>query len=307
MAISSHLKLKGFCPITSLLPIGPREGEQHINEEDIYSLLDSKEGEEVCLILLGGVNYLTGQVLDMKNISKKAKEKGVIVGFDLAHAVGNIELKLHEWGTDFAVWCTYKYLNSGPGGIGGCFVHEKYANDFTIPRLSGWWAHDKRSRFLMGSSLELQEGAFGFQISNPPILCLASLRASLDIYEEAGMKAFTEKSKLLTGKNCLHKTKLLVVDVFHLFLDYLESLLMEKLPKSVNIITPFDSGKRGCQLSLTLTMGRKVLKLLKEKGVVCDFREPNFVRVAPNPLYNTFADVWNFVNILSLLLCQRDE
>ncbi|MFN0157481.1 MAG: kynureninase [Bacteroidota bacterium] len=275
-AVKSQIKFHGFDPERSLVELSPRPGETTLRIEDIEEMLEI-EGEATALILLGGVNYYTGQVFDMERITKSAQTKGCIVAFDLAHAAGNIPLHLHDWGVDFAVWCSYKYLNAGPGSTAGCFVHERHARSFDLPRFSGWWGHNKSTRFQMLAEFDPIPGAESWQLSNPSILPLAALRSSMEIFDEAGMTMLRAKSEKLTG--------------------YLEFLL-RALP-GVSILTPSDQSQRGCQLSLQIGQkGRVVFESLTRQGVICDWREPDVIRVAPVPLYNTFSDVFEFVKIL---------
>jgi len=261
-----------------LIELAPREGETILRTEDIEKVL-RENGDEIALVLLGGVNYYTGQAFDFERITRAGHAVGAVVGFDLAHAAGNLELKLHEWNVDFAAWCSYKYLNSGPGGIAGVFVHERHAESFELPRFAGWWGHDKETRFLMRDEFKPMRGAEGWQLSNPPIFQLAALRASLDIFDDAGMKNLREKSIKLT--------------------DHLEFLLGEIEDERIEIITPKESAMRGCQLSIRVKNSDKTLfKAISEKGVIADWREPDVIRVAPVPLYNSFTDVWKFAQIL---------
>lgn len=261
-----------------LIELAPRDGETILRIEDIENTL-RENADEIALILLGGVNYYTGQAFDMRRITEIGREIGAVVGFDLAHAAGNLFLQLHDWNADFAAWCSYKYLNSGPGGIAGVFVHEKHADSFDLPRFAGWWGHDKETRFLMDDEFIPMKGAEGWQLSNPPIFQMASLRASLEIFEEAGIRNLREKSIKLT--------------------DYLEFLLNEIHDERIEIITPKNSEERGCQLSIRVKNADKSLfKAISAKGVIADWREPDVIRVAPVPLYNSFADCWKFVEIL---------
>jgi kynureninase len=235
--------------------------------------------------MLGGVRYITGQAFEMESITKAAQAQGCSVGFDLAHAIGNIPLALHDWNVDFAVWCSYKYLNSGPGGIAGCFVHERHAENTNLPRFAGWWGHDKATRFLMRPEFKAIAGAEGWQLSNPPILQLASLRASLELFDAAGMPALRKKSELLTG--------------------YFEFLLQSTLPEKIALITPTDSRQRGCQLSLLIKnrsrdQARAIYESLLKNDCICDWREPAVIRATPIPLYNTFSDVHRFVELLRI-------
>ncbi len=277
-AVESQIKHHGYSIEQALIKLTPRENESIIRTEDIAEIIE-REGDEIALIMLGGVNYYTGQVFDFEKVSKLGKNKGIIVGFDLAHAVGNIKLELHKWGVDFAVWCSYKYLNSGPGSIAAAFIHEKHHNS-NLPRFAGWWGHNKEDRFTMPNEFEAIRSAEGWQLSNPPILSLAAIRASLSIFDEIGIDKLVAKSKKLT--------------------DYLLFLLNTIQTDRIDIITP---DKRGCQISIRVKMGDKDLfdKITKE-GVVADWREPDVIRIAPVPLYNSFLDVFNFYNILKSVI-----
>jgi kynureninase len=281
-AVKSQIRFHGFDPASSLIEFSPRRGEDTIRPQDIEARIE-KEGESMALIMLGGVNYATGQLFDMERITAAGHAKGCLVGFDLAHAAGNVILKLHDWDVDFAAWCTYKYLNAGPGSIAGCFVHERHANNPDLPRFAGWWGHDKKTRFLMGPDFHFITGAEGWQLSNPPILPLAALRASMDIFDEAGMEKIRAKSVLLTG--------------------YLEFLLDQHRHENFSVITPRDPQQRGAQLSIrTGKNGRVLCERLAARGVICDWREPNIIRAAPAPLYNSFIDVYRFVEIFLALV-----
>lgn len=276
-AVQSQIKYHGFAPETSLVELSPRPDETHIRTEDIESLIE-KEGNSIALIMLGGINYYSGQAFEMERITKAGHAKDCVVGFDLAHAAGNLVLNLHQWEVDFGVWCSYKYLNGGPGCIAGCFVHERHANSFDLPRFAGWWGQNKEKRFLMGPDFEAIPGAEGWQISNPPILSLAALRASMDIFDEVGIEKLRTKSLQLTG--------------------YLEYLLDQIPGDEVTILTPRATNQRGCQLSLRVQKkGKALFEKLKQNGIVCDWREPDVIRVAPTPLYNRFEEVHNFVQI----------
>lgn len=276
-AVQSQIKYHGFAPETSLVELSPRPDETHIRTEDIESLIE-KEGNSIALIMLGGINYYSGQAFEMERITKAGHAKDCVVGFDLAHAAGNLVLNLHQWEVDFGVWCSYKYLNGGPGCIAGCFVHERHANSFDLPRFAGWWGQNKEKRFLMGPDFEAIPGAEGWQISNPPILSLAALRASMDIFDEVGIEKLRTKSMQLTG--------------------YLEYLLDQIPGDEVTILTPRATNQRGCQLSLRVQKkGKALFEKLKQNGIVCDWREPDVIRVAPTPLYNRFEEVHNFVQI----------
>ena len=273
-AVESQIKHHGFSPGTSLIKLRPRDGEFAIRTEDIQTIID-REGDEISLIMLGGVNYYTGQVFDFESITKLGQAKGINIGFDLAHAAGNIKLELHKWGVDFAVWCSYKYLNSGPGSVAAAFVHEKH-HATNLDRFAGWWGHNKEDRFKMPDRFNPIQSAEGWQLSNPPILSLAAIRASLSIFDEVGMDKLVAKSKELT--------------------NYLLYLLNTIDTDRIEIITPEE---RGCQLSIRVKNGNKNLfDAITEKGVVADWREPDVIRVAPVPLYNSFKDVFNFYSIL---------
>jgi kynureninase len=277
-AVESQIRFHGFDPRTSLHIIEPRPGERTLRTEDIEQLLHDG-GEEIALVLLGGVNYYTGQLFDMERVTRAGHGKGCYVAFDLAHAAGNVPLKLHDWGLDFACWCSYKYLNSGPGSVAGCFVHERHAHNSGLPRLQGWWGHQKETRFDMPPKFQAIPGAEGWQLSNPPILSLAPVKASLEIFDEIGMVALREKSLLLTG--------------------YLEFLLDEIATDALSILTPRDPLQRGCQLSITIKeVGRRIFDGLRAAGIVCDWREPDCIRVAPVPLYNSFMDAYLFAQAL---------
>lgn len=277
-AVESQMKCHGLDPRQFLIELAPREGESTLRTEDIVATIDEYD-DQIAMILLGGVNYYTGQAFDMEAITKAGHKAGAIVGFDLAHAAGNLHLKMHDWDVDFAAWCSYKYLNAGPGAVGGAFVHERHARDFGIPRFAGWWGHDKETRFQMGPEFKPLAGAEGWQISNPPILQMAALRASLEIFAEAEMPVLRAKSEKLTG--------------------YLESLIDGIGDDRIEVITPRDAAQRGCQLSIRVRGGdRSLHQKLSDRGVVSDWREPDVIRVAPTPLYNSFGDVHRFSDIL---------
>jgi len=277
-AVESQLRCHGLDPRECLVVLTPRKDESTLRTEDVVATID-REGESLALVMLGGVNYYTGQAFDMKTITEAGHKTGATVGFDLAHAAGNIELKMHDWDVDFAVWCSYKYLNGGPGAVGGAFVHERHARSFDLDRLAGWWGHDKETRFLMGPQFKPLAGAEGWQLSNPPILQMAALRASLEIFDEAGMPALIEKSRKLTG--------------------YLESLIDNIGDERIEIVTPREPAERGCQLSIRVrNAGRSLHERLVARGVYADWREPDVIRVAPVPLYNSFQDAFRFAQIL---------
>ena len=277
-AVVSQIRHHGRDPATSLLLVGPAPGEATIRTEAIEEILQAR-GSEIAMVLRPGVQYLTGQALDLERIAGAARRHGCRIGVDLAHAVGNVMLNLHDWGIDFAVWCTYKYLNGGPGGIGGCFVHERHARDRSLQRLSGWWGNEPDTRFEMRREFAPQAGAAGWQIGGPPILTMAPLRASLAIFDEVGMPALREKSLRLTG--------------------YLEDLIDALPAQGVETITPRASAERGCQLSLRVGgKPRDLQAALMREGIVCDARRPDVIRVAPVPLYNTYHEVWRFAQTL---------
>jgi kynureninase len=281
-AVKSQILFRGFDPASSLLELVPREGESCIRDEDIESVIE-REGNSIALIMLGGVNYATGQVFDMAGVTKAGQRKGCVVGLDLAHAAGNIPLRLHDWGPDFAVWCSYKYLNGGPGCVGGCFIHERHARAWERQRFAGWWGHDEKTRFQMEPDFHPMEGAEGWQLSNPSILALAALRASMEIFSEAGLERLRAKSVRLTG--------------------YMEFLLSQELSAKFSIITPREQERRGAQLSIRLpSEGRKLCDRLAREGVVGDWREPDTFRVAAVPLYNSYQDVYQFVQRFSAAL-----
>jgi len=279
-AVKSQIRYHGFDPKDALVVLRPRDGESLIQWDDIEVAI-AREGDRLALIMLGGVNFVTGQLMDMRRITELGHRVGAVVGFDLAHAAGNVPLQLHDWNIDFAVWCNYKYLSGGPGAIGGCFVHEKHGKRMDLPRFTGWWGNDPATRFRMHLQPEFiaREGADGWQLSNPPILALAPVKVSYDLFDRVGMDALRRKSIQLTG--------------------YLEFLLGSLPPDFCKVITPSDSNGRGCQLSLQINGNAKeVLSGLHRKGIVCDFREPNIIRVAPVPTYNSFHDVWRFAESL---------
>lgn len=276
-ALESQVRFHGLDPDTDLVALSPREGEHILREEDIFAKI-TELGDTLALILFGGVNYYTGQLLDMEAITKAGHAVGATVGFDLAHAAGNIPVKLHDWDVDFAAWCSYKYLNSGPGGVAGMFVHERYANRPDLPRFAGWWGYDKSTRFQMEPGFKPMPGAEGWQLSNAPVLGMAAHLASLEIFDEVGMDQLKKKSDQLTG--------------------YLEFILDELSAKygdqcRFEIITPREQHRRGAQLSILVHgKGKALFDALSAQGVVADWREPNVIRVAPVALYNSFEDVY---------------
>ena len=281
-AVQSQLSFHGFDPEEALIEWKPKEGKELLELEDLKSILDS-QGDEVALLLIGGVNYYTGQYLDIKKIAELGHAKKCMVGIDLAHGAGNIQPNLHDSSIDFAAWCTYKYLNSGPGSLSGLFVHEKHAQRKDLPRFAGWWNHNKETRFNMRQPFDVIEGAEGWQLSNPPILSMAAVKASLDIFEKVGMDALVKKSKKLTG--------------------FFEYLVNEIASDTIKIITPTNPNERGCQLSLQVKNTDKNLhKKLTENNIITDWREPDVIRCAPVPMYTSFEDVYHMVTILESLL-----
>ena len=281
-AFESQVRYHGFDPADAIIEVGPRKGEHTIRTDDILSII-SEHRDETALVLFSGVNYYTGQLFDIKKITEAAHDAGIIAGFDLAHAAGNVELQLHEWNVDFASWCSYKYLNSGPGGVSGIYIHEKHVANKDLPRFAGWWGHTKATRFKMEKGFEPIPTAEGWQLSNAPVLSMAAHKASLDIFEEAEMDRLIAKAKLLSG-------------YLHFILDDINK---QQKGKCIEVITPVNEMERGCQVSiLMLKNGKEVFTALTENGVVADWREPNVIRVAPVPLYNTFEDVWKFGEIM---------
>lgn len=281
-AVDSQAKLHGFDPKDAVIKLTPRPGEECLRDEDVLKAI-ADAGDELALVMIGGVNFYTGQVFDLEAITSAGHAVGARVGFDLAHAVGNVELSLHDWGPDFAVWCSYKYLNAGPGATGGCFVHERWANAPELPRLAGWWGNDQETRFEMKPDFVPQPGAAGWQLSNAPVFAMAPQKASLRLFNQAGMSALRQKSLALT--------------------DYLLTLL-DQLPASTfDIITPREAERRGSQVSLKAKKdGKKLFDALSAGGVICDYREPGVIRIAPIALYNSFADVWKFWDILRAVI-----
>lgn len=283
-AVESQVKFHGFNPKDAIIELCPRKNENTLRTEDILEAI-KKNKKEIALIWFSGVNYYTGQFFDLKKITEAGHRAGAAVGFDLAHAIGNVPMRLHNWGVDFAVWCSYKYLNSGPGGPGGIFVNEKHGNNFNLPRFAGWWGHDEQTRFLMQKNFKPMKGAAGWQLSNAQVLSMAAHKASLEIFDEVGMNALRRKSEMLTG-----------------YLEFLIEEINKKIEdrkKKIEIITPKILAERGCQISLLLkNNGRKIFEKLTKTGVVSDWREPDVIRVAPVPLYNSFVEVWKFAQIL---------
>ena len=285
-ALESQVKFHGLEPDKAIIEVSPREGEHNIRTEDILATI-KHHGAETALVMFGGVNYYTGQLLELEKITIAAHEAGAWCGFDLAHAAGNVELHLHDWDVDFACWCSYKYLNSGPGGVAGIFINKKHISNSSIPRLAGWWGHDKSSRFQMEKGFMPIPTAEGWQLSNAPVLSMAAHKASLDVFEEAGMENLVVKGRQLNN--------------YMLFI--LDEINARKSEKIIEIITPRNDAEKGCQVSmLMLEKGKEVFEALKQHGVMGDWREPNVIRVAPVPLYNTFTDVFTFGEIISKII-----
>ncbi|HAO45966.1 MAG TPA: kynureninase [Ferruginibacter sp.] len=285
-AFESQARFHGFNPDETVIEVGPRTGEHIIRTADILSAI-KQHAHELALVIFSGVNYYNGQVFDMKNICKAAHEAGAYCGFDLAHATGNIELHLHDWDVDFACWCSYKYLNSGPGGVAGAFIHQKHIGNKDLKRLAGWWGYEKATRFQMEKGFKPIATAEGWQLSNAPVLSMAAHKASLDIFEDAGMKNLVVKGQMLSD---------------YLFF-IIEELNRTSKEKFIEVITPQDA--KGCQLSmLMLKKGKEVFEALKQNGVIADWREPIVIRVAPVPLYNSFEDIYHFGRIITQVINQ---
>jgi len=281
-AVESQLRHHGYDDNEGLVLWKPRKGEKLLRYDDLENIL-KEQGEEIALIMIGGVNYYTGQYFDLKRIATLGHEHDCMVGFDCAHGAGNVPLNLHESYADFAVWCTYKYMNSGPGSLSGCFVHERHAYSKELNRFTGWWSHNKETRFNMRGEFDQLAGAEGWQLSNPPILSMAAIKAGLDIFNTVGMDKLFEKSKKLTG--------------------YFEFLINNMKNDNISIITPSNSEERGCQLSIQVRNADKSLhKKLTEAGVISDWREPDVIRCAPVPLYNSYQDVYHMVDRLKNIL-----
>jgi kynureninase len=281
-AVESQLRHHGFDDKEGLILWKPRKGEDLLRYEDLEDILKN-QSDEIALIMIGGVNYYTGQFFDLKRITQLGHKHGCVVGFDCAHGAGNVKLDLHDSGADFAIWCTYKYLNSGPGSLSGCFVHVRHAYNKDLNRFTGWWSHNKQTRFNMRHEFDVLPGAEGWQLSNPPILSMAAIKASLDMFNEVGIQKLTEKSKKLTG--------------------YFEFLLKQLGEETISIITPENPKERGCQLSIQVKNANKALHTkLTKAGVISDWREPDVIRCAPVPLYNSFQDVYQMVEKLKSIL-----
>ncbi len=283
-ALEMQVRNAGLNPDEAIIEISPREGEKTIHNEDIISAIE-EAGDTLSCVMIGGVNYFTGQVFDMKAITDSAHKVGANCGFDLAHGAGNIELKLHEWDVDFACWCSYKYLNSGPGGVSGVFVNERHCNNTELPRFAGWWGHEKETRFLMEKGFKPIKSAEAWQMSNAPVLSMAAHKAAIDIFDEVGMDKLLKKQKMISG-----------------YLEFIVDDVNESLvssDKSLEIITPRDWKERGCQVSVVAHgFGKGLFDTLTEEGVITDWREPNAIRMAPIPLYNSFEDIYRFGEIL---------
>ena len=283
-AFESQLKLHGIDPADGLIELTPRTGEFTLRTEDILKSIEEHR-DQLALILIGALQYYTGQFFNISVITQAGHKAGALVGFDLAHAIGNVPLHLHKDEVDFAVWCSYKYLNSGPGGVAGAFIHERHASNFELPRLAGWWGHEEKERFQMRKGFKPMAGAEGWQLSNYPILAGSAQLASLEIFQKAGIKVLRKKSLLLTA--------------------YLYYLLQEcdSAGNYFSIITPTNPGKRGCQISILIKKdGLKIFNALTKKGIIADWREPDVIRIAPVPLYNSFEDVFKFAAIFSTVL-----
>lgn len=288
-ALESQVKFHGFDYEDAVIEVAPREGEHCIRTEDVLEAIE-KNKNELALVMFGGVNYYTGQVFEMEKIAEAANRNGILVGFDLAHAIGNVHLDLHNWNVDFACWCSYKYLNSGPGGVSGVYIHEKHATNTDLQRFAGWWGYDKERRFKMEKGFKAIPSAEGWQLSNAPILSMAAHKAALDIFEEAGIERLQQKAKQLSN---------------YLFfvIDEINSKHNKEL---IEIITPKNENEKGCQVSMLINLnGKYIFNELTKQGVIADWREPNVIRIAPVPLYNTFEDVYQFGEILNNLISSK--
>jgi len=284
-AVQSQIKWQGYNEQEGLIELRPRPGEILLRKQDIIEYI-LEYGDEIALIMLGNTNYYTGQFFNMKQIAEAGHSKGCVVGFDCAHGAGNVELNLHDSGVDFAVWCSYKYLNSGPGSLGGCFVHERHIKDREMPKLAGWWGHNKETRFGMRDGFDPIPTVESWQLSNPPILSMAAVWASLEIFQEAGMLNLRNKAKRLTS--------------------YLEYLVNDLGNDFINIITPKKEDARGSQLSIQVrNADKKLYDSITANGVIADWREPDVIRVAPTALYNSYEDCWRFVDVLGRGLSEQ--
>ena len=280
--LESQVKFHGLNPEETIIEVSPREGEHCIRQEDILSCIE-EVGDELALVFWGGVNYYTGQVFDMPKITEVAKGVGAFVGFDLAHGVGNVSLNLHDWGVDFACWCSYKYLNSGPGSVSGIFVHNKHEDNKDLPRFAGWWGHDENRRFLMEKGFVPMKGAQGWQLSNAAVFSMAPCKASMDIFDEVGLPKLIKKSRKLTN-----------------FMEFVFNDISERYDNcNFEIITPKEERYRGCQLSVLMHgQGKEMFDYITKEGVIADWREPNVIRLAPVPLYNSFEDIFKLGQII---------
>jgi len=282
----THIKHCGLKSEDVIVEVSPRDGEQLVRLEDILAAIE-KYKDELALVFWGGINYYTGQLFDMKSITKAVQSIGAKVGFDLAHAAGNVFLQLHDWNVDFACWCSYKYLNSGPGAVGAAYIHQRYHQDNSIKRLAGWWGYDKATRFKMQKGFKPVLTAEGWQLSTPSLVLLAAHKAALEIFEEAGMEVILKKSKMLS-------------DYLTFILNEINSTQMEKV---IDIITPGNENEKGCQLSILMPKrGREIYEKFSQHGIFADWREPEVIRIAPVPLYNTFEEIWIFGNTLQKIL-----
>jgi len=288
--ISSQVRFHGYDPQDAIVEIKKREGENNFRTEDVLKKI-KEVGEECALVLIGGVNYYTGQVFDMKTITKAGHDAGAFVGWDLAHAAGNIELKLSDWNVDFAAWCSYKYMNSGPGNASGCFINKKYHNKKDIPRFEGWWGHNKDRRFLMEPEFQPEPTADAWQISNPPILAMAPYLASLEMFAEVGMPALIEKRNKIVA-----------------YLEFVLHEIDKEVDSSFEIITPSEQDERGTQISVFLHgEGKELFRYLMDQGVITDWREPNVIRLAPAPFYCSFEDMYEFGQILKKGILNKEK
>ena len=288
-ALESQVRVHGLDPDEVIVEVAPRKGEHTLRTEDILDAI-KEYGRETALVFFEGVHYYTGQLFDIPTITKAAHAAGAYAGFDLAHAAGNVKLQLHDWDVDFACWCSYKYMNSGPGGVAGAYIHERFAKDTSLPRFAGWWGHTKETRFQMEKGFQAIPTAEGWQLSNAPILSMAAHKASLDVFDEAGMDALFQKRKLLSN--------------YLLFI--LDDINSRQSRKMIELITPRDDNEKGAQVSmLMLEKGREIFNALMAQGVMSDWREPNVIRIAAVPLYNTFEDIYRFGNIIQSILDQH--
>jgi kynureninase len=280
-AVQSQAKFHGFDPNDAIVEARPRDGEYTLRTEDIVALIEQHK-DSLALVMFGGVNYLTGQCFDMETITAEAHKHGAVAGFDLAHAAGNVLLQLHDWNVDFACWCSYKYLNSGPGGVAGIFVHERHSQNDALPRFAGWWGTPEDTRFKMTNTFQPQAGAAAWQLSNAPVLPLAVHRASLELFQLAGMPYLREKSRKLT----------------YVMQNVIDEYNAANPDTPMDVITPHEFSERGCQFSVVAREGKTLFNKLSERGVVVDWREPNVMRMAPVPLYNSFEDIYRLKEAL---------